>query len=172
MPPSRAVSHVVGVALLVAIVTLLAGSMAVMLGSFGDAGGEPVPNAVIETTFDDRLAANGQYLNLTHEGGEVVDTDDLRLDVDGAESVSPAGDAVLGSNPIASQVGPEWSASETIVIDRRLFTDGGGTPLTASGANLDLADATVRIIYERGETETVILYECEVAMPDCSNREH
>lgn len=166
----RAVSHVIGVALLIAIVTILAGTMAVYMGSFGGAAGEPVPNAVLRTALDDRASANGQYLNVTHESGETLETENLRLDVEGA-TADPSGAVALESGQIAAQLGPEWTATETLGIDQRVFTDGSSNPLDSEPEALVLHNATVRIIYERSETETTILYECEVAWPDCSNRE-
>lgn len=172
MEPSgtRAVSHVVGVALLVAIVTILAGTMAVYMGSFGGAAGEPVPNTVLRTGMDDRATPNGQYVNISHETGETIETDNLRLDVDGA--IDSAGGAIeLETGQISAQLGAEWKATETLVIDQRAFTDGSGNQLESEPESLDLEDATIRIIYERSPTETTILYECDVGSPDCSNRE-
>lgn len=167
----RAVSHVIGVILLVAIVTILAATVAVSVGSFGDAAaGEPVPDAVLRTAFDDRAASNGQYLNVSHKGGETIDTDRLRLDVDGA-TATPSGSVEVESGVIAGQVGPEWKTTEVLVVDQRAFTDGSGNNLESTAAGLSLENATVRIVFERSETESTILYECEVGMPDCTNRE-
>lgn len=167
----RAVSHVVGIALLVAIVTILAATMAVYVGTFGDAAaGESVPNAVLRTAMDDRASPNGQYVNITHKGGETVETANLRLDIDGA-TASPSGSVELESGQIAAQIGPEWTATETLEIDQRVFTDGSGNQLETEPESVVLEDATIRIIFERSETETTILYECEVGSPDCTNRE-
>ena len=162
-------SHVVAVALLVAIVTLLAATMAVSVGSFGDAAGEPVPNTVLRTAFDDRASPNGQYLNVSHEGGETLETDALRLDVDGARTRNPSGAAVVESDVIAGQLGDEWTATETLSLNRSTFEDASGADLT--GPTTVALAATVRLIFERSETESTIRYECEVASPDCSNRE-
>jgi FlaG/FlaF family flagellin (archaellin) len=166
----RAVSHVVAVALLVAIVTLLAATTAVSVGSFGDAAGEPVPNTVLRTAFEDRASPNGQYLNISHEGGETLETDALRLDVDGARTRNPSGAAVVESDVIAGQLGDEWTATETLSLNRSTFDDASGADLTGP-TTVALENAAVRLTFERSETESTILYECEVASPDCSNRE-
>lgn len=167
----RAVSHVIAIALLVAIVTILAGTMAVYVGSFGDtATRDSTPNVVWRTSFDDRASPNGQYLNVSSKSGSVLETSNLRLDVDGAERASPSGAVELNEDVIGKQVGDEWQASERLSVNRTVFTDASGSDLTGS-EYVDLTDATVRIVYEPGPEESVVLYECEVAMPDCSNRE-
>lgn len=169
---TRAVSHVVAVALLVAIVTILAGTIAVYLGSFGGLGGDTTPNVVIKTAFNESFETNGQYLNLTHDGGDTVHTAQVRISVTGAETVAPTGSARIESDVIEAQVGSEWKVTETIVIDRRAFKNSTGHNLTG-GTNLRLEDAIVRIVYEhQGEERTSIMYECEVASPDCKNREN
>lgn len=172
MQPSRqrGVSTVIGIALLVAIVTILAGTIGVYLGSFAGATGEPVPNSVLRTSLDDRATPNGQYVNISHEGGEILETDNLRLDVDEAEQRSPSGSVSLESGVISAQLGDEWKTTETLSINRTVFVDAGGNDLTGS-EYVSLEDATIRIIYERSPTETSILYECNVGSPDCTNRE-
>lgn len=167
---SRAVSQVVAIALLVGIVTILAATMAVYVGTFGEAAaGEPVPNAVLETAFDDRTEANGQYLNVSHEGGSTIETANLRLDVNGGETVS-GGTVELKSGVIAAQVGSDWTATETLSVNRTAFVDASGNDLTG-GTHVSLEDATVRIVFERSSTETAVIYECAVGSPDCTNRE-
>ena len=168
---TRGVSSVVAIALLVAIVVILAATMAVYAGSFGDSlGADSPPNAVLRTSVDDRASPNGQYVNITHESGQTVPTDKFYLDVDGAEQRSPTGSVVLDDDVIAAQVGDEWTATETVSINRTSFTDGSGNDLTG-GEYVHLEDATIRIVFERSETNTAILYECAVGSPDCTNRE-
>lgn len=170
---TRGVSHVVGVVVLLAVTILLIAVVATYVTGFGDTLREPAPSFASTTSVDDRWDPNGQYLNVTHESGATIDTDDVRLDVIGAERVDgpPGGsraDADLKDDVIASQVGPELKATETIVVDRRAFTDGAGD-LTGS-KRVDLRDATVRIVYDHGPGDrTDVLYECAVATPDCED---
>jgi len=161
----RAVSQVVAIALLVGIVTVLSATVAVYAVSFGGAAEEPAPNAVLATTFDDRTTANGQYLNITHDGGETVEIESLRLDVDGAET--DTGDsATAKSGVLESQVGTEWKATETLSLNKSAFD-------FASGSDLLLEDATVRLVYEQeSQDSSSILYECQVATTNCENREN
>lgn len=161
----RAVSQVVAIALLVGIVTVLSATVAVYAVSFGGAAQEPAPSVVLATAFDDRTTANGQYLNITHDGGDTVEVDTLRLAVDGAET--DTGDsAAVKAGMIESQVGEEWKATETVSLNKSGFNFAGGTDLI-------LEDATVRLVYERESQESSsILYECQVATPNCENREN
>ncbi|MHB9288741.1 type IV pilin [Halobacteriales archaeon Cl-PHB] len=161
----RGVSQVIGVVLLVAITVVLAGTIAALVLGFGGSNPSQSPSFADDTSFDDRLGGNGQYLNVTHDGGAKLDPDHVRLAVDGA-TVSPGGaDATLASNVFASQVGSEFVATDTLVVDRRAFSNVG------ANEHVDLTGATVRLVYSPGEAEeTAIIYECDVAYPDCETR--
>jgi hypothetical protein len=76
----------------------------------------------------------------------------------------------LKADAIADQVGDEWTATETLSVNKSVFVDASGNDL-ASGEYVSLEEATIRIIYERSASETTILYECEVGAPECTNRE-
>ncbi len=166
----RGASTVIAVVLMVAITVLLVAVVATFAIGFGDDVQQPGPNVVTTTEYDDRWIANGQYLNVSHEGGKTLDTALLRLDVNGAEAYDTASgnrqSATLKDDVIANQTGPEFTASETLVLDRRDFTVSG-SDLTGS-QQIDLSDATVRIIYEPPDVErSTVLYECRPSMPDC-----
>lgn len=172
---TRGVSHVIGVALLVAITALLIGVVAVYTTGFAGDLEDPAPTFVTTTAYDDGLAANGQYLNVSHDGGDTVETDDIRLDVDGARVVDSGGtvidDAELDAD-LSGQVGSEFAATETVSVNRSSFTDTSGSPLGAS-EYVDLSDAVVRIIYDHGPGErTDVIYECRPKMPDCKDTPH
>jgi flagellin-like protein len=168
----RGVSTVIAVVLMVAMTVLLVAVVATFaLGFGGDVQQPPAPQVVTVTEYDETWDANGQYLNISHESGAILDTDRLRLDVNGAEGVTgpPSGStqaAELKSGVLVGEVGSEFSASETLVLDRRDFTTGG-TDLTGN-EYIDLSDATVRIIYEPADAErSTVLYECRPSTPDC-----
>jgi FlaG/FlaF family flagellin (archaellin) len=155
---------------MVAITVLLVAVVATYALGFGGDVREPAPRLVTSTDYDDALDANGQYLNVSLDGGEVVETDDLYLDVNGAESYDTATNsrqtATVEDDVLADQVGTEWEVTETVVLDRRNFTDAGGD-LTGD-TQVDLSDATVRIVYApSGTQQTTVLYECRPSMPDC-----
>lgn len=168
----RGVSTIIGIVMVVAITILLIGVFATYVTGFGDELRETGPTVASTTSFDDRWGAEGQYLTITHEGGETVETDALRLEVTGAERYDPSsgstvGDAVPQANVIAAQVGTAFSATETIAVDRSTFEDASGTPLSPS-ERVNLSGATVMIVYDHGEGDrTDVLYECRVAVPDC-----
>lgn len=169
----RGVSHVIAVALLIAITTLLVGVMAVYVTGFGSGLERPAPNFAHATSFDDTLAANGQYLNVSHESGDAVDTGEIYVDVRGAEVVNATGptgtEAVVRDGVIAGQVGDRFQVTETLVLNRSSFTDAGGGNVTGS-EYVGLTNATVRIVFAPADSDrTDIVYECEVAYPDCSN---
>jgi FlaG/FlaF family flagellin (archaellin) len=162
---TRAVSQVVAIALLIGMVTVLSATIAVYAVSFGGAAQEPAPSVVLATAFDDRTTADGQYLNVTHDGGGTLDVSTLRLDVDGARTAAGS-TATVEAGVIESQVGKEWKATETLSINRTAFGLTGGQHLV-------LENATVRFVYEReASASSSIIYECQVATPDCQNREN
>jgi|GEM_PF-1900007 len=170
-PGKRGVSNVVAMVLVIAITVALAGAVGIYLTDVGGGLDEPRPTFASTTAYDADLDRNGQYLNVTHEGGESIDTDRIRLDVVGAESVTAAGgsavDASLTSDDhVADQVGSEFTVTETIVLSRENFT-ASGTPLPPT-RYVDLDDAVVRIVWEaESGRQSAILYECRPATPDC-----
>lgn len=168
----RGVSHVIAVVLLLAITTLLVGVAGVYVTGFGDHVREPAPTFSSTTSFDDRWDPQGQYLNVTHESGDTLETANLRLDVNGAEwyntNTGGRGSATLEPNVIDGHVGDEWTATESLSLDRRNFTDGGTT--LDGNRYVDLGDATVRIVYEPPDAErSEPVYTCHVAFPDCES---
>lgn len=169
----RAVSHVIGVVLLLAVTVLLVAAAAVYVTGFGDHVREPAPTFSSSTSFDDGWEPHGQYLNVTHESGDTLETANLRLDVNDAAWYDPAtdstGSVALKSGVIEAQVGAEWTASETLSIERRNFTDGTMS-LEDAGTHVDLGDATVRIVYEPPDSDrSEPVYTCHVAFPDCES---
>lgn len=165
----------IAVALLIAITTVLVGFMAVFVLGFGSDLEGAAPNFAHSTSFDDTYAANGQYLNVSHESGDAIDTGTIYVDVEGAEVVDattgPTGtEAVVKDGVIAGQVGDRFEVTETIVLNRSSFRKAGAGGPIMGPEYVGLSGATVRIVYAPEEAErTDIIYECDVAYPDCSN---
>jgi hypothetical protein len=78
------------------------------------------------------------------------------------------GPASYEGNAIETQVGTEFTAAETVSLDRRAFVDDSGSDLTGP-TGLDLSEATVRIVWATEDTDcTEVVYECEVDSDGCS----
>lgn len=169
----RGVSPVIGIVLVVAITVVLVGVTAVYLTDVSDETDQPAPRLLVDTDYNGSFAGNGQYLNLTHESGGKVDTDSISLDIEGANvrsGGSVTGPAEYDGNAIQTQAGSEFTASETVSIDRTLFVDGSGNALTGS-ESVVLDGATVRIIWESEDrSRTEIIYSCVVEEKNCIER--
>ncbi|WP_276258050.1 type IV pilin N-terminal domain-containing protein [Haloglomus litoreum] len=73
----RAVSPVIGVVLMVAIVVILAATMGVFAMGFGDDPATPQPNIDFTFEFHDDVGDNGEdALDIVHDGGETVEVAD------------------------------------------------------------------------------------------------
>lgn len=172
---SRGASTVIGVVLIVAITVLLAGAAATFLMGLGGTESAVAPSFADSTTYGDRFSANGHYLNVTHESGQPLSTDHVRLQVRGAtayDTGSGSRQAAELDEDLEHYVGDAMKSADEISLDRRDFVRDGGADLTGSW-HLDLGDATVRLIWEEDPDhggESAIVYECEVAAPDCAGR--
>lgn len=132
----RGVSQVIAIVLLVSITVVLVGVTAVYLTSFGEENRQPAPQFSPDTEFNQSYTGEGQYLNVTHQSGEPLDTDSVYLRVDGARVSSGGtvtGTATYEGNVVAEQAGDEFTASETVSLNRTAFVDAtSGTDLTGS----------------------------------------
>ena len=166
-------SPVIGIVLLVGITVVLVGVTAVYLTDVSDETDQPAPRLLVETDYNGSFARNGQYLNLTHESGGKLDTDNIHLDIEDAtvrSGGSTTGPAAYDGNAIQSQVGSEFTASETVSLDRTLFVDDSGNALTSS-EYVVLDGATVRIVWENEDgSRSEIIYTCEVKEQNCVER--
>lgn len=96
----RAVSPVVGVALLIAMTVILAAIIAAVVLGLGSNPAES-PQATFDFDFDEDV----NELNITHSGGDTLDADEIRIIVNGAEeSVSELG------------VGDEWTVGDELTV--------------------------------------------------------
>ncbi len=173
---SRDVGSIVPLVVLGAIAILIVAVVATWAIGAGGAP-EPHPRIVTTTQYDERWTGNGQYLTITLEDGDTLTTDRLQLEVDDAFQYNPQTgerDDVRLDDPggeIASQVGAEFSPTETVVIDRRAFSHHGSA-LNGS-EQIDLYMAKARIVYTAPDTgRESILYECTLVTPACAQPGH
>jgi flagellin-like protein len=162
----RAVSQVIGIVMLVGITVVLVGMTGVYVTGFADQNQEPAPRFAGDAEYNASFAGGGQYLNVTHDSGAPLDTDRIYFKIQDAET-DAGGTATYEGNVIANQAGTNFTATETVSLNRTAFVDGSGNDLAGS-TYLDLSDATVRIIWAAEDSDrTEIIYECEVGSPDC-----
>lgn len=166
----RGVSQVIAIVLLVGIAVILVGVTAIYFTSFAEENREPPPNVSPDTEFNNTYAAKGQYLNITHQGGERLDTDRVYFRVQDARVYSGGsvtGEASYEGNVLKEQAGDEFAVTETVSLNRTAFVDSSGNPLTGSDY-LDLTEATVLLVWKNDEgTRTQIIYRCDVGYPAC-----
>jgi flagellin-like protein len=144
----RAVSPVVGVALMTVIVVLLAAVVGGLALGFDDALVEPQPERSFETTYHASGDGNGgvAYLNVTMRHGEIGDGETVYV-------VDDDGDRVAWADV--------WTAGATFATGEYVHIDGQG-----SDGALDCIreGTTYRVVVSADDTEYVAL-EHEVTSP-------
>jgi flagellin-like protein len=144
----RAVSPVIGVVLLVAIVVILAATVSVYALQFGDQTQEEAPSVAITAQYSEQTTPAGEYFNITVQSGDRIETRQLSLQLQGAVD-SSTGDSVEvdeGADPLGTQAGTVLSAGDTVSI--------GANQVTLSpGGHLDLSDAELLLVWNPGEPE-------------------
>jgi len=161
----RAISPVVGIALMIVIVVLLVGAVGTYLTGFSEELDDPAPRFSPSIKYNDTYRGNGQALTVSHQSGSVIPTDDIRIRVKDAsiyDSTSPSADeprAVYEGNVLEEQLGQNFSASETFVLNKSVFrTDGGST--LGSDEYLNLTEAEVRMVWTSADgSRTAIIFE-------------
>ena len=151
---TRAVSPVIGLILMVAIVVVLATVIGAYFVGFSEQEPTQAPQVAIVADYSERTDGNGEYLNLSFESGDTLERGDLSLVVTDARSSS--GDpATLNTGPLAAQAPTRITAGVEISIHAGHF-DGIG-----SGEHLDLSEATLRLVWQTEsfeETESYVIY--------------
>ncbi|MFC7080302.1 type IV pilin [Halorussus caseinilyticus] len=108
-----AVSPVIGVILMVAITVILAAVIGTFVLGLGDRVSQASPNS--QFTFEyadnasDQAGATADYVNITHDGGDGVESSQLKISVDGVTAWDESG--IKSSNGFAEQSG--WSGKLT-----------------------------------------------------------
>ncbi|NEU57093.1 type IV pilin [Halorussus sp. MSC15.2] len=140
-----AVSPVIGVILMVAITVILAAVIGTFVLGLGDRVSEAQPNA--QFSFEYSQAEGHNWVNVTHDGGEGVEGDQLKMDVGGDEVWTP-------SYTTTGREVDEWS----------------GNKITAGSAlkvydDSNIGDGqTVKIIWSAsGSDKTAVIGESEVS---------
>ena len=124
-----AVSPVIGVILMVAVTVVLSAAIGAFVLDIGNAVTEQQPNAVIE--FE--LAPDGSpdTVTLRHTGGDELETDTLRVTVDGTvawDAGSPGSDFTDGSG--------EWDDGVTSGDELVIQEDSNGGIVASSSVEL------------------------------------
>lgn len=161
---SRAVSQVVGIALLIAIVVLLVGAVGTYLTGFSGELDEPPPRFAPSVKYNDSYVGNAQSLTVTHQSGSVIPTDDIRLRIRDATVHDPSNPtartrAVYQGDALENQLGQNFTADETFVVNKTSFRKPNGDPL-GSNEYLNLSEAEVRMVWSSADgTRTSIIFE-------------
>jgi flagellin-like protein len=146
-PNDRAVSPVIGVVVMVAITVLLVGTAGAFFFGFSDQSVESSqPTAVFE--FEADIASGSDAVTVKHTSGESIDTDNLYVDVEGAQC--SAGGSPDGRYSVADDFSigaSEMRAGMTVQVGTDLDFDGT-RDLCTGGGDLDLSDATVTVVWE------------------------
>lgn len=109
-----AVSPVIAVILMVAVTVVLSAAVGAFVLDIGNSATETRPQA--KFAFESNVSSGSpDSLNLTHEGGDVLETDDLRLLVDGTEAWND-GSAENGYTIVQSDWAGEVNAGSTLVL--------------------------------------------------------
>jgi flagellin-like protein len=144
---SRAVSNVVGVVLVVAIVVILAAVVGNLALGFGGSMGTPAPTFTVESDYQADGAGNTDdrpYLNITHTGGDTVDGTELFV-VDGD------GNAVAWADI--------WTGDETIKASDHVHVDGFGSD---SALNPACQGTTYKLIHRPDQQSSNVLQDVEI----------
>jgi flagellin-like protein len=143
----RAVSNVIGVVLVVAIVVILAAVVGNLVLGFGDSMGTPAPQFTVDTHYQADGSGNDgdrPYLNITHTGGDTVDGTKLFV-------VDSDGNDVAWADV--------WTGSEEITADDHVHIDGHGSD---GALNAACAGETYQLIYRPDQETSHIVQEVEI----------
>lgn len=148
---SRAISSVLGIVLLVALIVILGATVGAFSLGLADEVNEVGPNAAFEYRFVDD-GSGGQWLEITHNGGDpitanqvvIVASDPVDL---GGSNTEPKSSAATTREKITEKppggppqvgIGDQWTAGESI-----LLAPGSGT----------LSGTTIKIVWNPEEIE-------------------
>lgn len=161
---ARAVSQVVGIALLIAIVVLLVGAVGTYLTGFSGELEEPPPRFAPSVKYNDSFVGNAQSLTIAHQSGAVIPTDDVRFRVKDATVHDPSNPssrtpAVYEGGALDAQAGQNFTVRDVVVLNKTAFRKPNGNPL-GSNEYLNLSEAEVRMVWSTADgTRTSIIFE-------------
>ncbi|MFC6991961.1 type IV pilin N-terminal domain-containing protein [Haladaptatus sp. GCM10025707] len=139
-----AVSPVIGVILMVAITVILAAVIGTFVLGLGDQVGNTAPQASFEFDYTDDT--NADTLAITHSSGDKIKGADLTVKWSGASGDGDAsGSAVWGPSGMGGDT--DVSAGSSVTLKAA----------TTSGTTLDLSKATVRVVWQSGNSDSSTL---------------
>lgn len=166
----RAVSPVVGVALLVVIVALLAAVFLAVVGGIGLS--ETAPQAAttvgFEATVDRETDATNQYVTLHHEGGETIDPADLKVVVRAGDEgvVNPAmetaGALSSGGSVTYNLTDADLCSAEADEATVDIYHEPSGKPIAAQTVRIE-RNASFEVVDNAVKSNTP--YEATVTIP-------
>ncbi len=134
----RAVSPVVGVALLIAITVILAAVIGGVVLGLGT-GGVDTPQAQLELDVPD----DGEAIELRHNGGEPLEEDKITVGINGANDYELNDDLTAGSSV-------------------EINDDGGNAVIYGDAADVDDGDEVVILWEDPNSDSTTVLESFEV----------
>ena len=118
----RAVSPVIGVILMVAITVILAAVIGTFVLGLGDQVGTTAPNAQFSFDQDGEAGTTGATITVTHNGGDKVPADEIKVLVAGADAGTQFQSDVSAGSAIDVDVTGETGEEVRIVWES---SDGG-----------------------------------------------
>jgi flagellin-like protein len=133
----RAVSPVIGVILMVAITVILAAVIGTFVLGLGDQVSESAPQAQFTFDFD-----GDDNVNITHDGGDAIEADDLNISTGVTIDVSNVGDGTgyTGAAESVNLVDAAFSSGDTISAGTTIYVRTDAPSDTLSGE-------TVRVVW-------------------------
>ena len=134
----RAVSPVIGVILMVAITVILAAVIGTFVLGLGDRVSNQAPQSQLSFEFNNNSATAGEWLNITHDGGDQLERSELAIDVDGDTVWKDTVQTGISSSP-------NWP--ETISAGDSINLQDGANGAGATDADNFEEGETVRVIW-------------------------
>lgn len=146
----RAVSPVVGIALLVAITVVIAVVLGSVAGAYILQDDQP-PNAAFTTKYCND-PVGGDTLAFTHQAGETIETEHLEVRYEGVEVVFDGKTRTINNTVALGEPG----GSETLEPGERVYI---GHP----GANVQYENAEIDLIWmDTGQSKTLTRWKTEI----------
>ncbi|USZ68335.1 type IV pilin N-terminal domain-containing protein [Halorussus salilacus] len=155
-----AVSPVIGVILMVAITVILAAVIGTFVLGLGDQVSEASPNS--QFGFGYGTAEGGSdYVNITHDGGEGVNTDQISVQIGGTLAWNGTSEYTEyktgGDNDFVNAGGTNgW--------DKEKITAGDSLDIQENGADMTDGDSVKVIWNAPGSDKTAVIGESEVSL--------
>jgi len=138
----RAVSPVIGVILMVAITVILAAVIGTFVLGLGDQVSESAPQAQFTFDFD-----GDRNVNVTHDGGEAIEADDINITTGVAVDVSSDGSSYSGAATSVNLVDGDFDSGDSITAGTTIYvrTESSGDTL---------AGETLRVVWSSPNSDS------------------